>query len=426
MTKLGPSSRATMSILQSVLADGHPANFTVRLWDGASWSPRGATGPYEFTLVLKHPGTLRQMLWPPNELTLAEAYIYDDIDVEGDLESTFPLADRLSGLGWGKLLKHGSRLLRLPRKGQPRLGRQAARLAGPIDSKERDRAAIAYHYDVSNDFFGLWLDRRMAYSCAYYATGPEDDLDTAQERKLEYVCRKLRLQRGERFLDIGCGWGGLITHAAERYGVEALGITLSRRQAEFVEARIRQAGLTDRCRVEIRDYRDLDGAEAFDKMASIGMSEHVPEARLADYFQRARRLLRPGGVFLNHAMTRAGTEPAHRGPSFMRRYVFPNFELAPLGATLVAAEGTGFEVRDVESLRDHYTLTSRAWCRRLERNHEAIRTVTDEATWRVWRLTTAGMAYRFSTGRQNVYQILLLRSDGGDSRLPLTRVDWYA
>jgi cyclopropane-fatty-acyl-phospholipid synthase len=417
----------SLTFLDDLLAEHQPRDFAVRLWDGTLWEPGQHA---RFTLVLKHPGALRRMFWPPGEISLAEAYIYDDFDIEGEIEAIFPLADHLLARrrSLAESLRQARQVLSLPaeRRGvRPRAGRGAARLRGRRHSKTRDRRAVTYHYDVPGEFYALWLDGRMVYSCAYFAT-PDEDLDAAQERKLDYICRKLRLRRGERLLDIGCGWGGLVVHAARRYGVGALGITLSEPQAELANERIRRAGLEDRCRVQVCDYREIEAWGAYDKLVSVGMFEHVGEARLPDYFSRAYRLLRPGGVFLNHGISRNPVTPARRGPTFISRYVFPDGELVPIGSTLSAAEGSGFEVRDVESLREHYALTLGHWVRRLENSAEEARRIVDETTFRVWRLYMSGSAHGFRTGRINVYQALLVRPDRGESRLPLTRADWYS
>ncbi len=357
---------------------------------------------------------------------MGEAYLQEDFDIEGDLESAFSLADHLvrQPRGLAKRLRLARDLLWLPDNGRTKVEPPSERLRGLRHSPQRDRKAVTYHYDVSNEFFSLWLDKRMVYSCAYFLSA-DDDLDTAQERKLDYICRKLRLRRGERLLDIGCGWGGLVLHAASRYGVEALGITLSEPQAEFAKERIRNAGLSDRCRVEIRDYRDLDGTQAYDKLVSVGMFEHVGESRLKEYFLRAYRLLRAGGLFLNHGIAHNPAFPAVPGSSFSDHYVFPDGELLPISTTLGFAEGSGFEVRDVESLREHYMHTLRHWRHRLEARREEARRATDEMTCRLWRLYMAGAAHMFRIGRNNVYQALLSRPSGGESGLPLTRSGWY-
>jgi cyclopropane-fatty-acyl-phospholipid synthase len=421
--------QTSLSFLEGLLGDYHPRDFAVRLWDGTVWEAEPGW-PAHFTLVLKYPGALRSMFWPPGELTLAEAYVHDDFDIEGRIEDVFPLADYLLDRrrNVADRLRHSRRLLSLPsvRRGdRPRAGREAARLRGTRHSKARDRRAVTYHYDVPGEFYALWLDERMVYSCAYFAA-PDEDLDAAQERKLDYVCRKLRLHSGERVLDIGCGWGGLLIHAARRYGASALGITLSEPQAELANERIRRAGLKDRCRVEVRDYREIEDSEGYDKLVSVGMFEHVGEALLPEYFRRAHRLLRPGGVFLNHGIARNRDVPVRRRPTFISRYVFPDGELVPIGTTLEAAEDGGFEVRDVESLREHYALTLRHWVRRLEARAEEAHRITDETTYRVWRLYMSGSAHGFKTGRLNVYQTLLSKPERGESGLPLTRADWYA
>jgi cyclopropane-fatty-acyl-phospholipid synthase len=427
-TKTGDTAvRKSLSFLDDLFAEHRPRDFAVRLWDGTLWGPEPGQ-PARFTLVLEHPGALRSMFWPPGEISLSEAYIYDDFDIEGEIEAVFPLADHLLSRrrNLAESLRQARRVLALPagRRGR-RTGRKAARLRGRRHSKTRDRSAVTYHYDLPGEFYALWLDERMVYSCAYFAT-PEEDLDAAQERKLDLICRKLRLRRDERLLDIGCGWGGLVVHAARRYGVNALGITLSEPQAELANERIRRAGLEDRCRVEVRDYREIEDWGAYDKLVSVGMFEHVGEARLPDYFSRAYRLLRPGGVFMNHGISRNPNVPVQRGPTFISRYVFPDGELVPIGITFRAAEGSGFEVRDVESLREHYALTLGQWVRRLEDNADEARRIVDETTYRVWRLYMAGSVHGFRTGRINVYQALLIRPDRGESGLPLTRADWYS
>jgi len=317
------------------------------------------------------------------------------------------------------------KLFRAPAGGRPwPNGRQPAKLRGELHSIERDRQAVTYHYNVPNDFYALWLDQRMVYSCAYFETADEE-LDAAQERKLDYLCRKLRLRPGERLLDIGCGWGGLVIHAAQRYGVEALGITLSQNQAMLANERIAQAGLQNRCRVEARDYRELNNTNGFDKLVSVGMFEHVGESRLPLYFRHAWQLLRPGGVFLNHGIAQRATDPRPQDPTFLDRYVFPDSELVPVSATLRFAEEAAFEVRDVESLREHYIFTLRHWARRLELHRDQAFQVVDETTYRVWQLYLHGSAYAFAVGLLNIYQVLLLKPDSGRSGLPLTRKDWY-
>ena len=397
----------------------------VRLWDGTLWPD---STPRRATIVLRHPGALRAMFLPGNELGLAEAYLYDDFDVEGDIEAVFALADGIveATEGWRKKLATARDLQQLPAGSAPRTGqRGAARLRGRKHSVERDRQAVTYHYDVSNDFYALWLDRRMVYSCAYFQAADEE-LGAAQERKLDYICRKLRLRPGQRLLDVGCGWGGLVMYAAQHYGVDATGITLSQPQADLANERIAQAGLGDRCRVLVRDYRQVREPAGYDALVSVGMFEHVGATNLPAYFALAYQLLRPGGAFLNHGIAKRVSGKPQGGPSFSDAYVFPDGELVPINVTLRAAEESGLEVRDVESLREHYALTLRHWVRRLETQHEQALQFVDEPTYRVWRLFMAGSAHSFRVGRLNVYQALLVRPDeDGHSGLPLTRADWY-
>lgn len=429
-------SRAVLRILL-----GEPAqrDIAVRYWDGE------VEGPPEshLTLVLKHPGALRRMLLPPSELHLAEAYIRADVDVEGDMEVAAALGDTLAtrvrpGRFVRRVLPH---LLALPagckESATPTRTRWGIGALARRHSPRRDRIAVRYHYDVGNEFFASFLDTRLAYSCAYFRTGNES-LDDAQEAKLVHTCRKLRLTPGELLLDIGCGWGGMIIHAAQQYGVNALGITLSENQAELARKRIAALGLNDRCRVEVRDYRQLGNNEAFDKIVSIGMVEHVGHRRLAEYFAQAYCVLRPGGLFLSHGivtvdgarpktLTRQLTDWLWRGRGFIKRYVFPDSELLPLGEHVLAAERAGFEIRDAESLREHYALTLRHWVRRLEMNHDEALRVASEATYRVWKLYMSASAHQFATGRITVEQLLLAKPLGsGESGLPLTRDDLYA
>jgi cyclopropane-fatty-acyl-phospholipid synthase len=415
-----------LTVLQLLLQDYHPRDFTICFWDGSQW-PAETNSP-RFKLIIKHPNALRSMLRnTTTDLSLSEAYIRDYLDVEGDFEAAMPVGYHLLGRHWpaSTVLRLGWHLFRLPAAGRYlRNGRQPARLHGDLHSIERDRQAVTYHYNVSNKFYALWLDQQMVYSCAYFESADED-LDTAQERKLDYICRKLRLRPGERLLDIGCGWGGLVIHAAQRYGVDALGITLSRNQADLANERIARTGVHNRCRVEVRDYRDLNDTGGFDKLVSVGMFEHVGESRLPLYFRDAWRLLRPGGVFLNHGIARRASDPQPTGPTFISRYVFPDGELVPISATLRYAEEAGFEVRDVESLREHYALTLRHWARGLELNRDQALQVVGELTYRVWRLFLHGSAYGFALGPLNIYQALLLKPNEGHSGLPLTRGDWY-
>src|SRR5947207_3190939 len=423
----------TRRILSEIFAGCPVENVGVRLWDDSIW-PNDR--PSSATLVLKHPGALARMFLPGTEAGLAEAYLRNDFDIEGDIEAAFEVGDfLLSRLDdWKKKLKVAGLLIRLPEGDGSSIMQRAARqllprIRGKRHSPERDRRAVRFHYDISNDFYQLWLDRRMVYSCAYFKS-PNDHLRNAQEQKLDYICRKLRLRAGQRLLDIGCGWGALVIHAAKHFGVHAKGITLSQPQAEWARSWIAKAGLGKKAKIEVRDYREIAAtAELYDAIVSIGMAEHVGRERLPDYFAAAHRALKPGGVFVNQAIaedvvTRPGNLDSRRA-SFIENYVFPDGDTPPLPLMLRAAEKSGFEIRDVENLREHYVLTLRHWLRRLEEHHDEALGFVDEATYRVWRLYIAGSAHGFQRGHIAVYQTLLAKLDpAGQIKLPLTRDDW--
>jgi cyclopropane-fatty-acyl-phospholipid synthase len=416
----------TWSLLRELFADYHPRDFAIKLWNGATWDSEDGGDP-KFTLVLKHPSALHRMLLPGSEIGISEAYLYDDFDIEGDMTAIFPVAEHLLArrLNWIEKLRYGKKLLSLPSDARVRAGRQPASLRGKLHSKERDHRAVTYHYDLSNDFYSLLLDRRIIYSCAYFKSDL-DSLDCAQEQKLDHICRKLRLRQGDRLLDIGCGWGGLIIFACQRYRIEAVGVTLSQRQADLANERIVQAGLSDRCRVEVLDYRDLKGSNEFDRLVSVGMVEHVGSDKLLEYFQHAWRLLRPGGVFLNQGISFTSLQPLRRGPTFFDRYVFPDGELVPLSTTTRAVEASGLEIIDVEGLREHYVLTLQHWLKNLESRREEIRAVVDETTYRVWRLYLSAAIRQFAVGRTTLYQLLASKPAYAANEQPLTRADWYA
>ena len=421
-----PAVRTSRDMM-TLLATGYsPRDFAVRFWDGSRLEPEAGQEAL-FTLALNHPGALKKMLWPPDGVAFAEAYVYGDFDIEGDIFAFFRFTQFLirKKPGLRELLKVGWTLLRLPSVKRERTGHQPVKLEGRKHSLERDKQAVGYHYDLSNEFFALWLDKELLYTCAYFAD-PGESIDAAQARKIDYVCRKLRLKPGERLLDIGCGWGALARHAVRHYGVEAVGVTLSRRQADLSNERIAAEGLAGRCRVEYRDYREIRDEKGFDKIACIGMLEHLGESMIPVFFRETYRLLKPGGVLLNHAITLDANAPFPKWTNFARKYVFPDGELRPLTVTVREAEKAGFEVRDVESLREHYALTLERWVRKLEERHEEVKRVTDETTYRVFRLYLAGARMGFLSGVYNLHQELLAKPDRGDSRLPLTRADWYA
>ncbi|MGH2808580.1 MAG: class I SAM-dependent methyltransferase, partial [Actinomycetota bacterium] len=288
----------------------------------------------------------------------------------------------------------------------------------------RDADAIRHHYDVSNDFYALFLGSSMTYSCAYF-TSDSVALDEAQKAKYELVCRKLGLEPGMRLLDVGCGWGGLVMHAARVHEVSAVGITISRNQAELAEKRVAEAGLADRVQIRLQDYRDIhDGP--FDAISSIGMFEHVGLAQFERYFTRLRELLRPRGRLLNHAISRPHPSKASFDPdSFIARYVFPDGELHEVGAVVTIMQKLGLEVRDVQSLREHYAHTLRTWVANLEARWERASELAGAARARVWRLYIAASADAFEAGRISVHQVLgVLPDRDGGSGMPPTRAAW--
>ncbi|HET7598956.1 MAG TPA: cyclopropane-fatty-acyl-phospholipid synthase family protein [Gemmatimonadales bacterium] len=434
---LDAAALATRAMLARLFGPPERRSFAVRLWNGVV----EAAAESRFTLVLRQPAALRRMLFPPSELRAAEAFIHGDVDVDGDLEEAAVLSDRLTERMRSpvRAARVAAGLLRLPPAHRARSGgdrRYRPRLRTALHTRRGDRAAVRFHYDLGNDFYRLWLDPRMVYSCAYFATGTED-IATAQLAKLDHICRKLRLKPGERLLDIGCGWGGLVVHAARCYGVEALGITLSEAQAEAARRAAAEAGMADRCRIEVRDYRELTDAAAFDKLVSVGMIEHVGRARLATYFAQAFRLLKPGGCFLNHGIVELRPR-VPRGPAgwparlvwrpgrFIGQYIFPGGELLGPAETIAAGEAAGFETRDVESLREHYALTLRAWRRRLEERRAEACAMVGEPTYRAWRLYLASSARQFAVGRLGLLQTLFVKTDRGECRLPWSRADLYA
>ena len=436
--------RAAQRVVTALFGPTSAREFAVRYWDGTTEQPAGRP---PFSLEIRHPAALRRMLLPPTELSIVEAYIRGDIDIGGDIERAANLGDVVMGrIGSVRcalsVLRH---VLALPAAGGRKrrsasTGARAARWMirfGREHSAPRDAHAVRFHYDIGNDFYSLWLDRQMVYSCAYFARGYES-LHEAQAAKLEHVCRKLRLERGERLLDIGCGWGALAVHAARHHGARVTGITLSEAQAAFARNRMAREGVADRVKIEVRDYRTLDGEERFDKIASVGMVEHVGQARLPDYFGAAFRVLAPGGLFLNHGIVNLETakprsllDPLWRRiwqrDQFIQRYVFPDGRLVPTVDIIGSAEAQGFELRDVESLREHYVETLRQWVRRLELRHAEAKTIVGDATYRVWRLYMAAAAHGFNTGRIGIIQSLFAKPDArGAVHLPRTRADLYS
>ena len=413
--------------------DGHLA---LRLWEGtllklgtanhAELEPR-------YTLICRSPSVVRSMVLGRDPLRMAEAYFRGEIDIEGDFFAAMHLKDQLESIRvsardrlrtWFAAMRLHAADANDEAKGTERSARQGRRVKG--HARHENSASITFHYDVSNAFYALWLGEAMVYSCAYFES-PEATLAQAQQAKLDHICRKLLLKPGQRLLDIGCGWGALLIHAARHYGVHAHGVTLSRHQLGMAQQRIDEAGLQDSVTVELRDYRDLQGIAVYDKVVSVGMFEHVGLKNLPVYFATVQRLLKPAGLFLNHGITHF-TEGWKRTLSteFINRYVFPDGQLDTVGNVQRAMEHADFEITDVESLRPHYALTLRHWVSRLEQNHERALQHVSESTYRIWRLYMTTCALEFESGEIGVYQVLASKRAAGASSLPLTRRHLYA
>jgi cyclopropane-fatty-acyl-phospholipid synthase len=424
-----PQSRTTTAdrigtALRTVLlVDRLPVR--LRAWDGSE------TGPPDAPLVVvRSRRALRRLVWAPDELGLARAYVAGDLDVDGDIYAAFAAVSSAGRLTPGShaaaptaaqrlaLLRTALRLRVLGPPPAPPAEEIVVR--GSRHSRGRDAAAVSSHYDVGNDFYRMVLGPSMVYSCAVWAD-PSTGLDAAQEAKLDLVCRKLGLAPGMRLLDVGCGWGSLALHAAGRYGVDVVGITLSAEQARLAEERVAEAGLAERIEIRVQDYRDTaDGP--FDAISSVGMAEHVGEAQLPRYAGRLHDLLRPGGRLLNHAIAWSGADVTWDDDGFIARYVFPDGELVGLSRMVGVLEDADLEVLDVEALRQHYALTLRAWVQRLEERWDEAVAATSEGRARVWRLYMAASALAFEAGVMGVNQVLVQRP-GGDPP-PLRRTEW--
>ncbi|MFD8808442.1 class I SAM-dependent methyltransferase [Streptomyces sp. NPDC059597] len=423
-----------VSVAEQLL--GAPLPVRIRAWDGSQAGP-----PNVPVLVVRNRRALRRILFKPGELGLARAWVSGDLDIEGDLYSALGV---MAGLIWER--DEDSRTLaQALRDPAVRAGvRDLLRLAGPplpptppreevrprrhLHTRRTDKRAISHHYDVGNDFYEIVLGPSMVYSCAYWeAPGTGGTLESAQRDKLELVCRKLGLKPGQRLLDVGCGWGSMAIHAAREHGASVVGVTLSQEQAAYARKRVADEGLTDRVEIRVQDYRDVrDGP--YDAISSIGMAEHVGAERYLDYARDLYGLLKPGGRLLNHQIARRpqGDESAYEVDRFIDAYVFPDGELAPLGTTVTQLERAGFEVRDVEVLREHYALTLRAWVTRLEEDWERAVRLAGDGRARVWRLYMAASALAFERNRIGVNQVLAVRTpEPGTSGLPLRPRTWH-
>jgi cyclopropane-fatty-acyl-phospholipid synthase len=395
-------------------------------WDGSATGPNPGPG----TVTIRSPDVLRRLLWSPDELGIARAFVAGELDLEGDLygalRALHNAAPRGVRLGPRSLLSAVGAAVRAGGLGPPIAPPGAEMRTGRArrHSKRRDAAAIDHHYNVGNDFYRLVLGPSMTYSCARFAS-PMMSLEEAQAAKHELVARKLGLHElaGARLLDVGCGWGSLAIHAAQHHGASVVGITLSEQQVARARARVERAGLQDRVEIRLQDYRDL-GGETFDAVSSIGMFEHVGADHTAQYFSTIFRLLRPGGRLLNHAISAPGGSKLE-GRTFMHRYVFPDGELIDVGDVVLAMERAGFEVRDVESLREHYSTTLRHWVANLESGWDEAVSLVGAERARVWRFYMAASANGFDDGGLAVHQVLgVVPSATGWSGMPATRAAW--
>jgi cyclopropane-fatty-acyl-phospholipid synthase len=410
------------------------ADLVLRLWDGSE-VPLGPEARRDLAVAIRSPGLLTRLVRRPRLATLIEGFASGEIGIEGG--TLLDLAARAEGGRRGLLKRIDKRLATralLPFLFGSARATGTHAFAGPGDAAEYgkgrdDKALMHFHYDLSNAFYALFLDPEMVYTCAYWPTAGTT-LEEAQVAKLDLVCRKLRLQPGERMLDVGCGWGGLVIHAARNYGVHATGVTLAEEQYAYAVEKVQRLGLADRVTILLKDFRELD-APPFDKVASVGMYEAVGLDNREGYFKGIKDRLRPRGAYLHHAiarpMKRNEREFRKKRPEFeaLTRYIFPGGELDHVGGTHDSMERNGFEIHDCEGLREHYGRTCRAWTERLHaRREEAVREVGHAKT-EIWLLYLAGCALAFERGTVGIFQTLATRRARGASGLPPTRADWY-
>lgn len=388
-------------VKQSLETSGLP--LAIALWNGECLGV--LPGAARVTLRIKTPAALKN-LTRPSLGAIARAYVQGRIDLEGDIHDLIDLGGRFCDADHCR-----------PKKGD-------AAWKWWRHNRSRDRRNIQYHYDVSNDFYGLWLDAERAYSCAYFRDGRQS-LDDAQLAKFDHICRKLALKPGERFLDIGCGWGGLVRHAVRHYGVTAVGITLSDDQHAYATTRACELKLSDHIEVRRMDYRDVPESGSFDKIASVGMFEHVGRGNLAGYFGKIQELLKPGGLVLNHGITSAALKSQGLGggiSEFVDEYVFPGGELVHVSEALAAASAGGLECLDAENLRPHYARTLWAWVHRLEAQAARAIDLIGQEKYRIWRIYMAGSAHAFERGWMELWQVLAGKAvEGRQPNYPFNR-----
>jgi cyclopropane-fatty-acyl-phospholipid synthase len=415
------AARTAAAALRLIFGERCARDFSIVLWDGTVLAAQHES---RFTLHVNDAGALRFAFRSPVDLNAGRAFVAGLLDCDGDIEAAVDeLYSALERFPKRKLPRLLVLLLRLPKTKAGSL--REARLRGRMHSLRRDRAAIGFHYDQSLGFYSAFLDRALVYSCGYFDDGVRS-LDEAQIAKIDYTLQKLRLRSGETLLDVGCGWGALVIRAVQKFGARALGVTLSERQHEEANRRIADLGIGDRAAVELRDYRQITGT--FDKIVSVGMFEHVGRSMLGSYFGNLFAKLQPGGLFLNHGIAaQTGRRAAGRARGFMGRFIFPDGELVTVSDALQIAERAGFEIRDLENLREHYVQTLRSWVQNLERNRNAAIAAAGEQAYRSWRLYLAGSAQGFRTGRLVLFQALLGKpTASGSVPLPATRRDLYA
>lgn len=426
-----PSVAEELSPVIQALIKSDP-KVALKFWDGSVLGPLDA----DTTIVIKSPNILRRLLYAPGELGLARSYVSGDIETQGDI---YPLVSNYLGAtptpgesslamgpkGWLSVIKVALKykVIGPPLPPPP----EEIKVKGTRHSQPRDRASIAHHYDLPESFYQLLLGKTLTYSCAYF-TSPTTSLDDAQRSKYDLICRKLGLEQGMRLLDVGCGWGGMVLYAAENYGVEALGVTLSEEQAKVATRVVEQAGLCSKVTIKLQDYRDID-EEPFDAISSIGMFEHVGLDKLKHYFEVLFSLTKPQGRLLNHGISRPPGPHILAPRSFIDRYVFPDGELIEVGNVISVAQQCGFEVRDVESMREHYGRTLRYWVQNLENNWEEAISIVGPGRAKVWRLYMAASAINFENGLTSLHQVLAVKPSKGPkgsiSGMPITRQELF-